>query len=594
MIFHDLTKEATAFSLIEDLAKKDKITGLAIDTETNGADVRDGRGKLIGTSLAWRDTDGMNSIYLPFNHNSNSNFDFEPFKAPLQHILNTKRVIFHNAKFDLVSLGTVGLDTSHTKFFDTMILAHLVDENNPIGGKGLDVLCKYYLKKPGKSKSKEQETIEKLLGWGYVPPEFMSPYAVKDTISTLELFEFLTPKLVQEDLGKIWEHKEKFIRLLVSMEGKGVRIDRKLAIHEADKGEDIMLRIIKDLKGRSPAKTSDLRYMLLDELGLPPIYRNRKRKNGTIEKTITFDKKAMEEYDVILERLNNPLAKKILEYRGWSKAVSASYRPYVKLLSPDGRLRCNYKLHGTRTGRMSCEQPNLQQIPKESGKPWNENMRKVFLGSEGSTLISVDYSQLELRLGAGIAGEDDLKEVFLEGRDLFTEMAQTLGMERQDTKTMVYSIQYGAGIKRVSNALGMSPMEAKKRIDSYYASYPNFRKATQLASHLARRDSKIKYWSGRYRHFDNPEKEDYKAFNSLIQGSAADVVEHVMVNLDKKGFNTNECKMLLQVHDEVAFDINNDIKDEALHGIKEVMADVTDACGIDFGVKFDVSEKAWN
>lgn len=565
-----------------------------MDTETNGYDVRDGRGKLIGISYAWRDTGGIHSLYTPFFHNSGANFDLSMFKETIQKILDTKRVIFHNAKFDLVSLGTVGFDTSRTKFFDTMIMAHLLDENNPIAGKGLNDLSKYYLKKPGKKKDPRQALIEKEFGWGFVPPSMMSSYAVQDTLSTFELYEHFIPMLAAEELAKVWEHKERFTRLLIGMEATGVRINTQIAEQEIDRGEGIMLDIIKKLGGRSPSKTTDLKYLILDQLKLPPIYRTRKRKNGTFEKTITFDKEAMKEYDVILSRLDNPLAKLILEYRGWSKAVSSSYKPYINLLSPDGRLRCNYKMHGTVTGRMSCEKPNLQQIPKEAGDPWNENMRRVFMGADNRSLLSIDYAQLELRLGAGIAKEDKLLKVFEEDRDLFSEMAGDLGMERQDTKTMVYSIQYGAGVNRVSNVLGVLPLEAKKRIDNYYGMYPEFRKATRIAKHLAERDGKIRFWSGRWRHFNSP-KEGYKAFNSLIQGSAADVVEYVMVELDRKGFNTGPCKMLLQVHDEVAFEIDNDVKNEIVPEIKKVMADVKTATGQSFGgVKFAVSEKEWH
>src|SRR6185437_5333306 len=147
----------------------------------------------------------------------------------------------------------------------------------------------------------------------------------------------------------------------------------------------------------------------------------------------------------------------ILEYRGWSKTTSSNYRPYLALLSPDGRLRPNYKQHGTLTGRLSCEMPNLQQIPREGSKRWNGQLKKCFITLDpDEMLLEFDYSQLELRLGAAYAKEESLIQVFREGRDIFQEMAEALEMDRQSTKTMNYAIAYGAGVTRISNVLDIS------------------------------------------------------------------------------------------------------------------------------------------
>lgn len=136
---------------------------------------------------------------------------------------------------------------------------------------------------------------------------------------------------------------------------------------------------------------------MIDELKLPVV--KRSPKTGAP----SFDKEAMTIYDEMLEHRDNPTANLIKQYRGWQKSVTSNYLPYVELLSLDGRLRPNYKLHGTKTGRMSCEKPNLQQIPRVSNKPWNGKMKAAFIPEDDFELWEFDYSQLELRLGTAYA-----------------------------------------------------------------------------------------------------------------------------------------------------------------------------------------------
>lgn len=593
MIIPRATEEVALASLTH-LAKADRINTVAIDTETNGLDVRDGRGYLIGISIAWRDTDGPTAFYMPFRHDLDMfNFDFNKFRQALQRILDNKRVIFHNAKFDLVSLRTIGLVTASTRFFDTMLVAHLINENSPMA-YDLDTVSKHYLKKPGKQDKDIVNKMAKTVGWDGVPPKYMGPYATQDALGTLELGEVLMDKVKAEKLGKVWAHKERFTRLIMRMELAGVKVDTRLAKEQIAKGQSRMLAIINELGGLVPSKRNALKKLLLDELKLPPIYKVDKR---TGIQSVTFDKKAMEEYDIVLSRLDNPIARRVLEFRGWQKTLSSNYQAYLDLLSPDGRLRCNYKLHGTHTGRLSCANPNLQQIPRESDKEWNGKLKQAFIGKEGYTLVECDFSQLELRLGTAYAQEESLKTVFSEGRDVFSEMAESLGMSRQDTKTLVYSIQYGAGVNRISNVFGVSIGQARSIIEGYYTTYPGFREISNKVQAYVAKNKRAPLWSGRYRHFMYPEKQAYKAFNSVIQGGAADIVEHVMLHLDKKGYNgytsDADCKMLLTVHDSVVFEIRDELVKELIPSIEETMADVNSATDRDFGVKFAVEAKKW-
>ncbi|MCA9367632.1 hypothetical protein KC887_05240, partial [Candidatus Kaiserbacteria bacterium] len=410
---------------------------VALDTETSGEDIRDGRGYLVGLSVAYGELSG----YLPIRHineldGSNTNLTDDERYRLTKAIENYKGwLIFHNSKFDLESLRSAGINYTG-KFYDTMLMAHLINENKPYT-KSLDGCTKHYVGKDSKKKSEAFLAAQKIWGWN-MPASVMYEYAAYDAVLTFRLFEAIKPLFDEEELAETWEHKQKFVRTIIAMERRGVRVDTTLAKRMQIHGEMIMDDIREELK-LNPGSTKDLKVLLIDKLGLPVV-------KTTPAGAPSFDKEAMAVYDRALELQENHTAELITAYRGWQKSVSSNYIPYQELLSPDGRLRPNYKLHGTITGRMSCEKPNLQQIPRSGDKAWNGEMKSTFIPEEGYELYEADYSQLELRLGTAYAGEEGLKRIFAEGRDVFTEMSNDLGMSRQNTKTLVYTIQYGGGI----------------------------------------------------------------------------------------------------------------------------------------------------
>ena len=518
----------------------------------------------MGVSIAWRDDRGINAMYLPFRHIIGPNYELRRFLQPLQQLLSTKSCVFHNAKFDLESLRTLGLDTDDTHFYDTMLMAHLLDENKPISGKGLDSLCRYYLKNEGKHRSPELAKMIKNHGWGMIPTSFMVEYAAWDAALTLELFEMLKPFMRVESLQGAWKTKERFTRRIMKMERRGVRVDTAFCEEKADTGHSRMGQIIQELGGLVPSKPSDLEKLLIDDLGLPRVYH---RKSGNP----TFDKTAMEYYEEQLEGLNLPTARLVLEYRGWQKSVSSNYEPYVELLSPDGRLRCNYKLHGTKTGRISCEKPNLQQIPRSGTKAWNGDLKQAFVPDAGFTLIEADYSQLELRIGTHFAKDREFADIFAdERRNFFDELAATLRVDRDRSKTFQYALNYGAGANRIAEVLKISRSEAQELIRRYFAAHPGFKRLSAYSQGYVERNGKIPTLGGRFRHFEW-RSEAHKAWNSVIQGSAADIVERAMLDLSEGGFDSDDCRMLLQVHDSVVFEVRDEYVSEAARGIAKVM-----------------------
>lgn len=552
---------------------------VAIDTEANGGDIRDERGFAMGVSVACRmGKEGpIVSAYFPFRHESD-NLPARYLTELGECLANLNCVVFHNAKFDLVSLGTLGIHITG-KFYDTMLMAHMVNENWQ--SKGLDWLSKELLKDPGKN-NEHVKGWAKAWGWHTIPAAMMAPYAKNDAELTLRLFEYLLPDFQEQGFdGDLWAIEQQFTRLLVKMEGRGIKIDTHLCRSMADHGRQRMAIIAEELAA-NPGSPNDLTSLLIDELGLP-IYKR------TPQGKPCFDKEAMAQYEEALAEIDSPVATLILEYRGWQKAVSASYEAYLNLISPDGRLRPNYKIHGTSTGRLSCEQPNLQQIPRVSNKPWNGKLKSAFIPAPGYELWEADYGQLEFRLGAAYAQEEDLLDAFSDPeRDVFTEMATELGMARQDVKTLTYTLQYGGGVNRLSNVFKVSPGRATAIRDDYFARYPGFRTATQNAATAVKRRGYVKYWTGRRRHFAYGEEESHKAFNAVIQGGAAEIVKRTMLRLEEE-VDGPDCRMLLQVHDSVVFEIKTDKVDEYVPKIKKVM----EAVEPDFGVRFVVDCHRW-
>lgn len=564
---------------------------VAIDTETNGGDIRyDGYG--MGIGVAYKNDEGVVvGHYFPFRHYDNNNYPQELLLELKSVLESAPFVAFHNAKFDLLSLETMGIDMFGSNWFCTMIMAHLINENYPYS-KSLEACAQHYVSPElKKAKSEEFDQFAKAFGWHMIPVAMMREYGEYDPILTYMLVEKLFPLLERElDDFDYWRKKRRLIEVVARMEQRGVRIDTELCEQMIEKAAEEMGEALKVLGGLNPASPKDMEELFIRRLGLPVVKHTPGGKPS-------FDKFAVAVYDEILARQNNPLADAINSYRGWSKAASAFYRAYVTHVSSDGRLRPNYRHHkdadegGTVTGRLSCANPNLQQIPRVSDKPWHGQVKKAFIPAEGYRLYEADFSQAELRLSAAYAKEQALLNVFEEGRDIFTEMSTTLNMSRNDTKTFVYSTQYGAGINRIKTVFGISEQQARQIRDNYHYAYPRLKALSDMCQTAVKRQGFLRIWSGRRRHFKNPQQEAHKAMNSLIQGGVADIVEGVMVRLwdevDQR--SNNEVRMLLQVHDSIVLEIKEGTEDKWLPIIKGVMSDVRP----EFGVTFDVDVKEW-
>jgi DNA polymerase I len=455
-------------------------------------------------------------------------------------------------------------------------LAHLHDENYSEDGAGnkegysLDNCCARY-GVPGKQKSMEFELMLNLVGWNGLDFDSIREYAAGDTLATYLLWEAIMRKIKKEPfLPTYWKKIEApNLHVLKSMRELGVKVNLPLAIHLEGKGQRIMTEIENEIgvKFSGNGSRKAVETLFWETLGLPQILNKRTGKP-------TLDKEAMKRYDLILERQNNPIAKKLLEFRGWQKSVTSFYRPYQEHVWPDGRIRTDFKPHGTVTGRYSSSKPNLQQIPKESDKEWNGQAKDCFMPEDGYELWEFDYSQLEFRLSASYAREPKLLDVFNDdSRDIFDEMSLDLGLSRQQCKTLTYSIQYGAGAQRIMDVFGYSRAQAVATINSWYDNYPGIRRVSDQGKEMAKKFGKVELWSGRFRHFHHPASESRKAFNSTIQGGAADMVKVTMNNIARE---MPELRMVLQVHDALWFEIPKSEVAHYLPQIKTVMEHPTE------------------
>lgn len=598
---------------------------LAVDTETAGIEdptlglrVDDGRAHAIGVSFSTRIKGRLVSAYIPFNHRLGTN---QPeLLKKLRYVLRQGRpLIYINVQFDMLALETLGIRVSEQPFYDIATMANAIREDFPFM-KDLDSLYRVYVKgdhakiteweyaryDEGKKKPRLKTSLkwQKENGWPHTTPEMIWDYACRDTEATYEVWEVLMqhPAWLEQP-ADYWPNKQKLIRVLTEMKRRGIQVDVELAAELEAEGVREKARLLEEMDGLNPSSVVDAPKIFLEILKLPVLRMTDGGKDKDPDKRKpSFTKAVLEEYDMILDQRDGGSAEEkqwianVRAWRGWTTAMGLLLRPYQERVSPDGRLRTSYTTHVTSTGRLSSREPNLQQISKEGKDLWNNRIKKCFVARPGYVLLSADYSQLELRLAVAYCQEPELQKIFLEGRDIFTEMAAELGWERGKTKSFVYATQYGGGAARIAYIFGVTLKEAEALREKFYRRYPRFRAEDKRRREYVAEHKKMRLWSRRVRHFARKE-DSYKAFNALLQGGAADIVErvwvHVMENLDNE-----DCRCLLQVHDALVFEVKEELADLYRVKIQEVMEDINGICAPEleeplFPVKFAVDVTLW-
>lgn len=528
---------------------------IAVDTETTPiypGHIPD----LAGVSVFARSQAVGIGFYFPFNHKPLAEGFGEPKNLPIEylsHLFETIKyhcLLFHNAKFDIGVLDKQGINIFDQEFYCTMVMAAMLNENGNWKSDSslVDVARQYKLQFDQQDKIKQFS--KKVDGdFSRIPVEIIAPYAVEDVRLTYDLFPLLKRDLAEQEMIKLVSREMTFLRTLYRMERRGTPIDLDACAKHAVAAK-LRLKEIRAELGFDPAKRNELARQLFLEpprgLGLPVAARSKLGNSDFPTGVPSAKREFVEPYDHL------PTVASVLEYRGHAKAVSTWFDGFPKMVGPDGRLHPNYRQAGTRTGRLSCAHPNLQQIPRTSEEEREEGVSKalvkeLFQTIKGHHLVEFDYSQMELRLASSYAGDPDLLDVFRNNGDMHQLTADKVGISRHDGKTLNFAIQYGAGAEKIANMLGIEPEAARLMIKAYWDGYPGLQKAKMEAAFLADTRGWVRYWTGKRRHFVNGEST-HKAFNSIIQGGSGEIVKNSMIKLE---IDVPEIQMCNQVHDSI-------------------------------------------
>jgi DNA polymerase-1 len=575
---------------------------VAIDTETDCIDCIIAR--LVGISLA---TGPNKACYIPVGHSGADLYSDAP--SQLQEAVVLKKLkplledpavlkIGHNLKYDWVMFDKTGITVAPVD--DTMVMSFDLDAGRSFG-HGLEELAKLHF-------DHECIPFKQLCGSGAkqitfdkVPLDAATEYAGEDADIALRLWLRLKPRLAGENASRVYGRVDRpLVPVLARMEQRGIKVDREyLARLSAEFGRDIQSleeRIYEAACGPfTIGSPQQLGQVLYERLGLKG---GRKGKSGQYSTDVNE-----------LERLaaeGVSCASLVLEWRQLTK-LKSTYTDALQaqINSATGRVHTSFSLTGAQTGRLSSNDPNLQNIPirTELGR----KIRDAFVAEPGYKLLSADYSQIELRLAAHMADVPSLKQAFRSGVDIHSLTAEELfGRVDRDTrnqaKTINFAILYGSSAWGIAGRLGVPKDEGKAIIDRYFERFPGIRAFIHSTLAAARERGFTETLFGRKTHFlpnirsPNPSIRagaERAAINAPIQGTSADLIKRAMARMDDALANAGlgAVRMLLQVHDELVFEVPDGQEDAAAEVIKSVMANAAEPA-INLDVPLDV-EVGW-
>ncbi|WP_324262201.1 DNA polymerase I [Altererythrobacter sp. H2] len=561
---------------------------VAVDTETTSLDAM--QAELVGISLS---TGPGEACYIPLGHYGSDMFSEKPVQidraealAALQPLLASDAVlkVFQNGKYDLNVLARYGVAVHPID--DTMIISFALDagrgQEGIGGGHGMDELCGRHLGHTPIPFKELCGTGKKAISFGEVPLDRATCYAAEDAEVTWRLHALLKPRLSIEGGTRVYERVDRpLIPVVAQMERHGIKVDRARLAKLSEEFAGTMAGLegeIHALAGApftigSPKQLGDV---LFDTLGYKG---GRKGKSGQYSTD-----------QAILEGLaaqGAEIATKVLEWRQLSKLKSTYTDALQAAINPEtGRVHTSYSLVGAQTGRLSSTDPNLQNIPirTEIGR----QIREAFVAEPGHVLLAADYSQIELRLAAHMADVPQLKEAFANGEDIHARTAREMfGEVNRDTraraKTVNFAILYGISRWGLASRLGIEADEAQAIIDTYFQRFPGIQRYIHetLESVRACGYSETlfgrKTWFPRINAKNQAERQgsERAAINAPIQGTSADIIKRAMVRMQPAlaDAGLGHVRMLLQVHDELVFELPEGDVAAARPVIERVMAE---------------------
>ena len=580
----------TTISALEQyLGRVDKI--LAIDTETTGLNhISD---KIVGISLAIDDTHGA---YIPIRHHSGTHdlldgdniapnqIPIETVREKLWPILTNPDIIKigHNLKYDLHIMANEGWDTTQIHpIDDTMLLSYILHGTRH--GHGLDELALMYLGHENIKFSSlfPPKTRDADMRFDGLAIENACLYAAEDACICRALYDLMRPELNADNkLRELYETCDlPLMPILMQMERAGVLADRAKLQHLSAVFHEQLQKLqseIWTLAGHefNIASPKQLGSVLFDELNLPA---NKKRSTDA---------------DALNDLIDaHEIIEKILNWRSIAKLAGTYADALPRQIASDGRIHTTYLQTSTNTGRLSSRDPNLQNIPIKT--ELGEEIRKCFIAAPHHTLISVDYSQIQLRLLADMANVHTFKETFNNNADIHEQTARKIFNIpadqpvprdlRRAAKTVNFSIIYGISSFGLASQLGVSRGDAQNIINTYMAGLPEIREYIDKTKEFALANACVYTpWGRRIELPDvkNPRMRAYAmraAINAPIQGFEADLMRRAMVEIDKNIMHpsADKIRMIMQVHDEIVFECKSEFADEFAHKIKSAMENIT-------------------
>ena len=560
--------------------KLNKCSAFAIDTETSSLDTM--TADLLGISLSCEEGEGC---YVPIQHS----YDGMPEQLSLNTIVKTlgeaisnnqTKLVGQNLKFDLPILNRHGIKV--TEFLgDTMLMSYVL---NSTGTRhGLDRMAVHYLQYQPMKYEEVAGSASKQINFAQVEIPAATFYAAEDADITFRLFNLLDKKLQKEpkliNLLKTLEYP--MLKSLLRVETNGAKINTNML---AEYSKELGLKIDKlsktafkmageEFNMDSPKQLVEILY---NKLELPVLKKTPKGQPSTNEDTL---QRLAEEYE---------LPKVIIQYRGLAKLKSTYTDSLINIQHPDTkRIHTSYQQAVTSTGRLSSTEPNLQNIPIKTAE--GRKIREAFVAEKGNVLISADYSQIELRIMAHLSGDKNLTHAFNNNIDVHSATASEIfdvpleevtTDHRRSAKAINFGLIYGMSAFGLTRQLGIPRHEAQAYLDTYFERYTGVREYMDSTKELAKQNLYVETILGRKLHVTEinasnglrRQAAERAAINAPLQGSAADIIKKAMIDVDEWiGEDNLNIKMIMQVHDELIFEVKKDFAEEALTNVISLM-----------------------
>ena len=552
----------------------------ALDTETTSLDVMSA--ELVGIAIS---TQSGSGFYIPIGHN----YEGAPqqlSKASIMELLapclemNQDKIVGQNLKYDLPILNSFGIKISNFKA-DTMLMSYVL--NSTASRHNLDALAKFYL-------NRETITYETVVGsasrqipFSKVFLEQATAYAAEDADITISLYETLLDKLTtQPELLKLLDNLEyPLLKVLSIIERNGAKIDVEMLEEysaELSKKINSLSKEAYALAGQefnldSPKQLVEI---LFNKQKLPVLQKTPKGQPSTNEAIL---QRLAEEY---------PLPKIIIQYRTLAKLKSTYTDSLTKLENEaTKRIHTSYHQAVTSTGRLSSANPNLQNIPIKT--PEGRKIREAFIPEEGNSILSVDYSQIELRIMAHLSKDPSLCDAFLANLDVHSataadvfdvDLKDVTNDQRRAAKAINFGLMYGMSAFGLTKQINVSRAEAQTYLDEYFKKYKGVETYMQNIRDQAKKDLFVETIMGRKLHVADINSSNFRvrsaaeraAINAPLQGSAADIIKVAMINIQNWIFAKKPpIKMIMQVHDELIFEVQAENADILTEEVKDIM-----------------------